>query len=607
MGRWDSFKNYLNENFKIRIKPNTEAQDNVPIARKGRDLVSILSSEIENGNLLDIASLNEFRTLSDVREQQYKIYDEMKEDSVISAALELYADDSTQYNRDGSIIWVDSDSDNPDIARFGNRIIDMLGLNANAWSHIYCLCLYGDIYLETFSDDTKEEAPSRKDSYGNVDLVKRPIGYRLEEYIEMYDNPCELYDITEKGKTVGFIKVNKDDITDDNIIGSNIYQLQNINKQSVYDPKKFVHISLYNNIDRYPERLILPGIDAKTGENTQYEFKIKRGKSILHDIYKIYQEVKLMEDSILLNRVTRSSIIRLLQVEVGDSTKSQITNIMKRLKQMIEQRTMMNKNEGTFKNQASPGPIDNIIYVPTRNGKGTISMSNIGGDVDIKSIADIDYFSNKLYGGLKIPKQFLGQNMEGSGLSSGTSLTKLDARYARTIKRIQNAYIQGITTLINIFALDKGLDDYVNNFTVKMVSPSTIEDSERDSTMSERMGLISDFIELLGDQYSDQTVKDVFEYFVDTYLSDNELSEILKKDNSIPNEDDESSDKDDSGFGSADGGGMDDFDDFGGTEDFGDDSEEFEAENDTGEDMGFEDSETTEENNEEFGDYEDEY
>lgn len=197
--------------------------------------------------------------------------------------------------------------------------------------------------------------------------------------------------------------------------------------------------------------------------------------------------------------------------------------------------------------------------------------------------------------------------MEGSGLSSGTSLTKLDARYARTIKRIQNAYIQGITTLINIFALDKGLDDYVNNFTVKMVSPSTIEDSERDSTMSERMGLISDFIELLGDQYSDQTVKDVFEYFVDTYLSDNELSEILKKDNSIPNEDDESSDKDDSGFGSADGGGMDDFDDFGGTEDFGDDSEEFEAENDTGEDMGFEDSETTEENNEEFGDYEDEY
>lgn len=611
MGAWDSFRKSLNENFKVRIKPNTEAQDNISIARKGKDLVSILSDEIEHGNLLDIASINEFRTLSDVREQQYRVYDEMKEDSVISAALELYADDATQYNRDGSIIWVDSDSDNPDIAKFGNRIIDMLGLNANAWSHIYCLCLYGDIYLETFSDDSREESQSRKDSHGNVDLVKRPIGYKLEEYIEMYSNPCELYDITEKGKTVGFIKVNKDDITNDNIIGTNVYQLQNINKQSVYDPKKFIHISLYNNTDRYPERLILPGIDSKTGEQTQYEFKIRRGKSILHDVYKIYQELKLMEDSILLNRVTRSSIIRLLQVEVGDSTKSQITNIMKRLKQMIEQRTMLNKNEGTFKNQASPGPIDNIIYVPTRNGKGTVSMSNIGGDVDIKSIADIDYFSNKLYGGLKIPKQFLGQNMEGSGLSSGTSLTKLDARYARTIKRIQNAYIQGITTLINIFALDKGLDDYVNNFTVKMVSPSTIEDSERDDTMSNRMSLISDFIELLGDQYSDETTKKVFEYFVDTYLSDNELSEILKDDKKVPDENpsDSNGDSDEAGFGSAEGGG--DFGDDLGMDDLEDsteiDNSEFNAENDTGENIGFEDSETTEENNEEFGDFEGDY
>ena len=126
-------------------------------------------------------------------------------------------------------------------------------------------------------------------------------------------------------------------------------------------------------------------------------YTVRRGKSILHDIYKTYQELKLMEDSLLLNRVTRSSIIRLLQVEVGDMPRSQVANVLRRLKQMMEQRNMMDKDQGTYRSQSGPGPIDNILYVPTYNGKGQISSTSIGGDVDVKSIADLDYFSKDVY------------------------------------------------------------------------------------------------------------------------------------------------------------------------------------------------------------------
>lgn len=176
-------------------------------------------------------------------------------------------------------------------------------------------------------------------------------------------------------------------------------------------------------------------------------------------------------------------------------------------------------------------------------------MSNIGGDVDIKSIADLDYFANKLYAGLKIPKSFLGQDIEG-GLSAGSSLTKLDARYARTIKRIQNAYIQGITTLINLYALDKGLDDYVNKFDIKMVSPATTEDTERDENMATKMDLISSFIELLGEAYTPETKREVFEYFVSTWLSDSNITDLLSKDK--PEEEEEEIEEGEDGdFGSS--------------------------------------------------------
>lgn len=592
------FTKLIEDRIRIRVKPNSNAEDGIQNVQDGKTLLDKLADTLESGSTINLSELDGFRRLSNERDIQYRVYDEMREDSIISAALEMYADDATQYNRDGSIIWVDSDES--EIAAFGNRLIDNLNLNRDAWQHIYTLCLYGDLYLETFRDDPKEDTDERITKMGSNNLYINPKGYILEEYVEAYDNPCELYDILEKGKTAGYIRVPMDK-DNDNEIGTMIYKdLELETKQTVYKPDKFIHVSLFDGINRYPEKITI-----QTDNQSSYTYKVKRGKSILHDIYKIYQELKLMEDSLLLNRVTRSSIIRILQVEVGDSTKSQISNILKRLKQMMEQRNMLDKDKGTFKSQASPGPIDNIIYVPTRNGKGAVSASNIGGDVDVRSIVDLDYFKNKLYGGLKIPKQFLGDDMEGSGLSAGTSLTKLDARYARTIKRIQNAYIQGITTLINIFALDRNLDEYVNNFTVKMVSPSTMEDQERDEQMGSRMDLIGTFIDLLGERYTDETIKEVFEYFVDYYLSDNELSEILKKDPGIIEDEIQDEDMEDNSS-DFDGG-------FEGTEDFGsgfeDDlsDDEFDIDEESGEDIGFEDEESSEENSEEFGDFESDF
>ena len=623
-----TFREVLSDGFLgMRIKPMPDKEDQLPVSKRGKGIVDLLSELIDSSSMIDISQLNEFRNIATNRESLYEVYDEMRNDSVISSALEMYADDATQYNRDGSVVW--ADSSNPNIAAFANRLIDVLGINANAWSHIYSLVTYGDVYLETFTDDPLDNEDLENDPLFHqamINLKPQSPGYHMQEYIEMHANPAEIFDLVKRGKTVGFVKSPMPDKAETNNFSyksSYVVNNVNMNGETVYDPRKFIHISIGNDINRYPESVSISfnynppikddednkkrrksisndGTDIRnkngvrtiqgsggSGSNMSVKtYSVKRGQSILQDIYTTYQIVSLMEDAILLNRVTRSSIIRLLQVEVGDMTKSQVNTVLKRLKQMIEQRNMMDKPNGRFKSQASPGPIDNILYIPTRNGKGVVTMSNIGGDVDVKSIADLDYFSNKLYAGLKIPKSFLGQDIEG-GLSAGSSLTKLDARYARTIKRIQNAYIQGITTLINLFALDKGLDDYVNKFDIKMVSPATTEDTERDENMSTKMDLISSFIELLGEAYTDETKKEVFEYFVSTWLSDSNITDILNKDE--PEEED-SEENEEGDFGSADS--IDSGTDIDMDVDFG------------GDDSGFDDAGTDDSG---FGDFEDSF
>lgn len=463
----------------------------------------------------------------------------MKADAVVAAALEMYADDATQYDSEGRIIWVESDND--DVAKFGNRLIEVLGIESNAWSHIYSLCLYGDLYLETFQNvsinDRKPDLLLEPlQSTGNTYLQRKITGSIMEEYIEPVSNPANIYDLQRRGKTVGYIEIPRLEEDYNNLQGMTFSQtsaeIQFGNEVNILNPNKYIHICLSPDTDRYPEMLSLTS--NKQGEDQlKLKLKVKRGKSILQDVYKIYQELKLMEDSLLLNRITRSSIIRLLQVEVGDMPKSQVTQLIKRLKDKIEQKNIMDKNEGKFKSQAAPGPIENIIYTPKHDGKGEITMSNIGGDIDVKSIADIDYFSNKFFGGIKIPKAFLGMDMDGTGLSNGGSLTKLDARYARTIKRVQNAYIAGITTLINIFAIDRGLEEtHVNNFTVKMVSPATQEDQDRDETFSSKISTVSSFLDLVSqdDMTNPETRKQILLYFISNFMNRPDIKEIIEKD-----------------------------------------------------------------------------
>ena len=593
----NKFRNFLESAFRIRIQPNHGKENDLSITRPGNGLVDMFE-ELEGSRIIDTSDLDHFRTLAEDRNMQYRAYDEMKEDSIISAALELYADDATQYNQDGKIIW--AESEDPEISAFANRLLNILDLDKNAWTHIYSLCLYGDLYLETFRDEDLFSGDKVEDEIantGSVEVKKLKNGYKMQEYVEAYPNPAEMFDITSHGKTVGFLKVPD---LEPNGADNQYFSVNSIDSsETLYDQRKFVHISLNQDVTRFPEKVEISfqsdtDKDAKA-EVTTKVFSVSRGKSILHDVYKIYQELKLLEDSMLLNRVTRSSIIRLLQLEVGDMPKSQVSLQLKRLKNLIEQKNMTDKNQGAFYSQAAPGPMDNVVYTTTRNGKGTISMNNIGGDVDVKSISDVDYFSNKLYGGLKIPKQFLGQDIDG-GLGNGTSLTKIDSRYARTIKRIQNAYIQGIMTLINLYAIDKNLDNYVNNFTIKMTSPATVEDSERDEQMSSKMQLISDFIDLLGDSYSIDTKKEIFEYMVSTYIGDSTISEKLKDDKPEPEEPTES----EGDFGESSG------------------SSDFSSDVDVNIDSGFEEPEelettgpeefgSTEEQEEDFGDFENEF
>ena len=556
---------------------------------------------------LNISEINSFTSISKSRDQVYSLLDMMGEDPIISSALEIYASDATEPNEEGRVMWVSSNDEN--ISGAVNQILDYFNVDKNAYSQVYSLCKYGDIYLKLYRDsefnyednkeriknDIKRINESYKEGVISDDDMKKlqedlilkmySKNDRYAEYAEQIKNPAEVFDLVKFGKTCGYIKTNI--VTQQNQIANNDIIPQtsltntfryNLNDSNIdiYGATEFVHGCLEDNSDRVNEEVSLftddkfinnyRGIELYdyftrdsiyrnkfyTKDNDEYNseydsdvnsstkadsnssgglsinFSVKRGKSILYDSFKVWRELSLLENAVLLNRLTKSSILRTINVEVGDMGKTEVQTLLRRIKILVEQKSAYNLGN-SFKDYVNPGPAENILYFPTHDGKGAVSTAQIGGDVEVGDLNDLNYWKKKVFASLSIPGQYLGDTDDATGFNGGTSLSLISSRYAKTIKRIQNAYIQMYTDAVNLVLLDKGLSHYINKFSLHMQYPATQEEKDRKENLVNSINIVRETMGLLDEIEDKQTRLEILKSLLSNVISNQEVIGLIQE------------------------------------------------------------------------------
>ena len=151
----------------------------------------------------------------------------------------------------------------------------------------------------------------------------------------------------------------------------------------------------------------------------------------------------------------------------------------------------------------------------------------MGGDVNVGQLADLDYYTDVLFGALGVPKAFFAHTDDSTGFNGGESLAQISSRYAKRVKRIQDTIIQTLTDAINIILIDRDLDNYVNKFTLKMQPPTTSEEVAKRETMANRVQLTSDIMNNLGDIEDPVTKLKILKSLFSEYLNNTEVVELI--------------------------------------------------------------------------------
>ena len=372
------------------------------------DTSKAIATQIINALESDNLNLNTVNSLvqsAQNREQSYELIDAMVEDGLIAAVLEAYAGDATQTSDSGKIIWAESSDTNA--LKYVQWLLDSLNVDKQMYKWAFSLVTYGDVYVRLFHKSDMEDDPifhtpnsvkTLNEAYEGFGVDEEEKGSLNEDiqlriysakdpyvpYVQMVDNPGEMFDLQKFGKTYGFIKAPVSIIQQFNDIDPayNYLSQYKINQKDVeiYDGTSFVHGCLDSTNQRQPETIQLfinndydinsKGVDlnAKSDSMTS-SYQVKRGQSILYDAFKIWRELNLLELSALLNRLTKSSVVRIISIESGDMAQEQVNQYLSKLKEKIEQKAAINVGK-SMQDYTAAGPIENTIYVNTHDGKG---------------------------------------------------------------------------------------------------------------------------------------------------------------------------------------------------------------------------------------------
>lgn len=502
------------------------------------------------------------RTIDGSANSLDNMYERMMQDSVISSAVDMYVDDALQVDpQRQSIFWVELDTPDDYVEDYLSKgltkelerfLKDDLRMDKELRDIAKRVVVYGDApvkldFVDEYEDDklqlidvNKKQFESVSEECGKIlkesadlstgvkprdvdynswvgkPLINKSIQFgHLKESLNNIKNNQKILNESVSSKKA---KLYEDELVNIKRVikgrwyaellgsGSNIYTLRSRGKILAYIDR--------NNVNQIIDGRYIVNFSNNTGKNRvtfevgdQFDniaqkkiFTLSRGESYLENSRIAWQVLSALEDILLLTRMTRSILYRIFSVEVGQKGNKETKQILDALKSRIKIDETVNVRDKLYNSELKQVPLGDSIFIPTRNGIGVIDVKVVGGDVNLRDAIDLDYFKDKLFAGLKIPKSFLGFEQDLPGGLGNTSLTRMDIRYGRTVKRLQSILAEGLKDLCDLYlkmTRPENVYQELPAFKVVFTSINTSEDAERIESKQVQMETLDKVLETL--------------------------------------------------------------------------------------------------------------
>ena len=317
------------------------------------------------------------------RMQLYTDYEMMDKDPIISAALDIYADESTLADQFGDILTIKTNKTQIQKILY-NLFYDVLNIEFNLWPWIRNMTKYGDFFLKL---DIAEEL-------GVINA--RPFSsYEVERWEEFAEE-------------TGEYKIKFRHASSPNLM---------------YDVFEVAHFRMLSDSNFLPY-----------------------GKSMLEGARKEFQKLTMLEDAMLIHRIMRAPEKRIFKIDIGNIPPNEVDTFMEQVINKMKKIPHVDQNTGNYNLKFNLNNMLEDYYLPVRGGQSATSIDTLPG-MTFTGIDDINYVKDKMMAALKIPKPFLGYAEAVEGKTTLASMDIRFARTIERIQKIVTSELYKIAII----------------------------------------------------------------------------------------------------------------------------------------------------------------
>jgi hypothetical protein len=198
---------------------------------------------------------------------------------------------------------------------------------------------------------------------------------------------------------------------------------------------------------------------------------------VIEPARRIWRQLIMIEDAMLVYRVIRSPERRVFKIDVGNVPPEEVENYMQQAKSALRSSQVVDKRTGRVDMRYNPLSVDEDYFLPVRGQQDGTSINTLPGGQNTTAIEDVEYIQKKLFSALKVPKAYLGYD---ESLSSKATLAQEDIRFSRTITKIQKVVISELNKIAAIHLFANGFaDEDLIDFEIRLSNPSTIAQQQK--------------------------------------------------------------------------------------------------------------------------------
>lgn len=426
--------------------------------------------------------LSDFLKLEHDLLSRYVDYEEMDDYPEIATAIDIFADDATQPETSlNRTVWVTSQDETIE------QIVDdlfhkQLRLDEEIWEIARTIGKYGQDYEEILVTEEgvrglnflapptvrRIEGP-RGELYGFVQDYKGRFGFSPGEFQQIMATRSAMRNGTPRpGPGTGMERVTA--LEDWEVVH---FRLRGKHRRSVY------------------------------------------GYSVLEPARWIWKRLMLLEDAAIMYRLQRAPERYAFYVDVGDLPPQEALAYINRVRQQHRKKKYVNPATGKLDLKFDPMSQDEDFFIPVRQGTEGTRIEVLGAP-SWQHMEDVEYFRDKLFAAMKVPKAYLAQT---DGVNRAI-LSSEDVRFARTVLRVQRELKNGLAKVARVHLAALNIDPEAVDYAIHLQVPSSIFELAQLEVKNARADLAARMREFVSLHYLQSKVFG---------MSDDEIELIMKQ------------------------------------------------------------------------------